>query len=134
MEDHNIYKFPAVLESISAETEALGFSMASEPKTGALLRTLAASKPNGRYLELGTGTGLSAAWILDGMDQQSFLVTVDNDSALQNVARKHLIHDSRIEFVCEDSGIWIEKNQRQQFDFIFCGCMAWKVFALGFGV
>ena len=111
--------FPEVLKSIATETEALGFSMASEPKTGALLKTLAASKQNGRFLELGTGTGSSAAWILDGMDQQSFLVTVDNDSALQDVARKHLGHDPRIEFVCEDSGIWIEKNQRQQFDSIF---------------
>ena len=35
----------------------MSFDMISEPKVGALLATLAASKPAGRFLELGTGTG-----------------------------------------------------------------------------
>jgi len=43
------------------ESEELGFTMGSEPRTGALLRTLAASKPGGRFLELGTGTGVGRA-------------------------------------------------------------------------
>ena len=58
-------------------------SMASEPKTGALLKTLAASRPAGRLLELGTGTGISAAWLLAGMDRAATLITVDNDDAAQ---------------------------------------------------
>ena len=62
--------FPAALAAIQAETEALSFNMASEPQTGALLRALAASTPAGTLLELGTGTGLSAAWLLEGMDAQ----------------------------------------------------------------
>ena len=53
--------------------------MASEPKTGALLAALAASKPGGRLLELGTGTGLGTAWLLSGMDADSHLDTVDTD-------------------------------------------------------
>ena len=52
--------FPPALAAIQAETVALGFNMASEPQTGALLRALAASKPAGTLLELGTGTGLVA--------------------------------------------------------------------------
>jgi predicted O-methyltransferase YrrM len=36
----------------------VGFTMASDAWTGALLRTLAAAKPGGSLLELGTGTGL----------------------------------------------------------------------------
>ncbi len=48
---------PPVLNQILAQTEALGFDMASEPRTGALLRTLAASKPGGRFLELWIGLG-----------------------------------------------------------------------------
>jgi hypothetical protein len=39
--------------------------------TGLFLRTLAASKPAGRFLELGTGTGVATAWLLDGMDHAS---------------------------------------------------------------
>ena len=73
MEDHCIYEYPATLDLIINDTQKMGFDMASEPKTGSLLRALAASKPNGKFLELGTGTGLSAAWILSGMDKKSTL-------------------------------------------------------------
>ena len=82
---------PNILEAIVADTERLGFSMASEPKTGSLLRLLAASKPRARVLEIGTGTGISAAWLLEGMDDASTLVSVDNDAQCQEVARKHLV-------------------------------------------
>jgi predicted O-methyltransferase YrrM len=40
--------------------------MPSEPRTGAFLRELCAGKPGGNLLELGTGTGLATAWMLDG--------------------------------------------------------------------
>jgi hypothetical protein len=45
---------------------ALGFPMPSEPRTGAFLRALCAGKPGGNLLELGMGTGLVTAWMLDG--------------------------------------------------------------------
>lgn len=64
---------PKALAAIWADTRALGFTMASEPLTCSLLRTLAASKPSARFLELGSGTGLSTAWLLDGMDSRSHL-------------------------------------------------------------
>ncbi len=119
MKDHHIYGCPGILNAITTETKALGFSMVSEPKTGTFLRTLAASKPNGRFLELGTGTGLSTAWILDGMDDSSSLTSVDNDKEVQRIACKHLGNDPRVEFICEDGALWLEKNQSKQFDFIF---------------
>ncbi len=119
MEDHKLSTFPAALDSLVVETEAMGFNMASEPKTGTFLRALAASKPCGRFLELGTGTGLSTAWILDGMDETSSLISVDNDEDVQKIARKYLNNDSRVEFVCKDGASWLERNQNEQFDFIF---------------
>ncbi len=51
-------KPPKALGLIEAETKAIGFSIGSERLTGALLRTLAASKPKAKILELGTGTGI----------------------------------------------------------------------------
>jgi predicted O-methyltransferase YrrM len=60
--------------------------MPSEPLLGALLRVLVASKPGGRFLELGTGTGLSTNWILDGMDADSMLVSLDNEAGVQQIA------------------------------------------------
>ena len=61
MNDHEINRTPEVLGAIYRDTQDMGFAMASEPKTGALLRALAASKRSGRFLELGTGTGIGTA-------------------------------------------------------------------------
>ena len=60
--------------------------MASEPQTGSIIRTLAASKPGGRFLEIGTGTGIGTAWLLDGMDAGSQLDSMDNDPKALAVA------------------------------------------------
>ena len=98
MNDHEIHNGPGVLESILRDTERIGFTMCSEPKTGSLLRALAASKPAGRFLELGTGTGVGMAWLLAGMDADSRLDTVDNDARVQDIARLHLGDDRRVVF------------------------------------
>ena len=70
---------PKSIKSIDADSRAIGFNMPSEPLTGAFLRTIAATKPSGKLLELGSGTGLSTAWILNGMDANSHLTTIDLD-------------------------------------------------------
>lgn len=119
MQDHLQYERPGALEAITRDTEALGFDMASEPKTGALLKTLAASKPGSRLLELGTGTGLSAAWLLLGMDAHSSLISVDNDPEAQDIAVTHLASDSRLSIVCADGATWLKQNQDKRFDFVF---------------
>ncbi len=100
--------------------------MASEPLAGALLRTLAASKPAGRFLELGSGTGLSTAWLLEGMDSKSLLMTVDNDQAALSVVRRHLGDDPRLTVVCEDADKFLHALCGQQFDFIFADTWAGK--------
>ena len=63
MNDHRIPQIPAALGGIRRDTEGIGFALASEPKTGSLLRALAASKPGGKFLEIGTGTGVGTAWL-----------------------------------------------------------------------
>jgi predicted O-methyltransferase YrrM len=73
---------PTVIAAIDAAGKSIGFSMPSEPLTCSFLRVLAASKPGGNFLELGSGTGLSTAWILDGMDGDSRLTTIDNEESL----------------------------------------------------
>ena len=93
--------------------------MASDILTCSLLRTLAASKPGGRFLELGTGTGLSTSWILDGMDAHSTLLSIDSDKSLLAIADQHLGEDDRLQLVCSDGGEWINKNKNRQFDYVF---------------
>ena len=96
MEDLKYLRSPSRLEWIDERTTKLQFPMASEPLVGAMLRVLASSKPGGRFLELGTGTGIATAWILDGMDAHSNLLSVDSDAAVQAVARNSPGADSRL--------------------------------------
>ncbi len=117
---------PAALSRILERTAALGFKMASEPLTGALLKTLAASKPCGRLLELGTGTGISAAWLLDGMDSASTLVTIDVDSAAQQIAREILGDDKRLEIRTQDALAYLKSNSAPRFDLVFADAMPGK--------
>ena len=120
---------PAVLLDIQRATEQAGFGMASEPLTGSLLRTLAASKPAGRFLEIGTGTGVGTSWLLDGMDSTSSLITIDNDAASSAVAQQHLGHDARVQFVIEDAEAWLKRQPSAQFDLIFADSFPGKFFA-----
>jgi predicted O-methyltransferase YrrM len=119
MDDQVFNRRPRTLEAIHADTEALGFTMASEPKTGALLAALAASKPGGRVLELGTGTGVGTSWLLSGMDEASRLDTVDTDPDVVAVARRHLATDSRVTFHVMDGAQFIGQALRRQFDLIY---------------
>ena len=118
--------FPKQLNAIIEDTHLLGFNMASEPKTGALLAVLAASKHSANILELGTGTGISAAWLLHGMDNNSALVTVDNDSTCQEVAKKYFGADSRVKFVCREGEEFLASIQDQEFDLVFADAWAGK--------
>ena len=110
---------PAMLPAILDRTVALAFPMPSEPRTGALLRMLAATRPHGRLLELGTGTGLATAWLLDGMDRDARLVSVDIDPAPQAVAREILGGDPRLEIVTADAAAFLHRQLPASFDLIF---------------
>ena len=121
----NIHEPKSIL-SIWADTCAAGFTMASDPLTCSLLRTLAASKPSARYLELGSGTGLSTAWLLDGMDTESRLTTVDNDESLLAILERNLGTDPRLKIVCADGDDFINSLRGERFDFIFADTWAGK--------
>lgn len=119
MTDEINQAIPGSYFAIKKATDEMGFTMASDVLTCALLRTLAASKPSGRFLELGTGTGLSTSWILDGMDSNSTLVSFDNDETLLAIAQTFLGHDKRLNLVYADGEDWVRKNKGQKFDYIF---------------
>jgi predicted O-methyltransferase YrrM len=119
MTDDEIIRRPPALDAILAETSALGFTMASEPKVGALLAALAASKPAGRVLELGTGTGHGTAWLLFGMDRQSSLDTVDTDANVVAVARRNLSADCRVTFHVADGAEFVSHAPHESFDLVY---------------
>jgi len=119
MDDTDLPRSPDPIAGILADTAALGFTMTSEPKVGALLAVLAASKPGGRFLELGTGTGHGTAWLLSGMDATSTLDTVDTDPQTVAIARRHLGADRRLTFHVMDGSEFLRGSVSEGFDLIY---------------
>lgn len=110
---------PLVIEQIEVATHSIGFSMGSDRACGSLLRTLATSKPGGFFLELGTGTGLSTAWILDGMDDKAKLVSVDADEEAVAIARQYLGKDGRLDLQVGDANDLLDEIEANSCDFVF---------------
>lgn len=121
---------PPALPAILRESHDLGFSLASEPRTGALLAVLAASKPGGRLLELGTGTGVGTCWLLAGMDADSRIDTVDSDERVIAVARRHLGTDHRATFHALDGADFMVRAAPNSYDLIYADAWPGKFFHL----
>ncbi|MEF2279555.1 NUDIX domain-containing protein [Deinococcus sp. YIM 134068] len=110
---------PERVRVAQAEARRLGFGRSCSLETGRLLRTLAATRPGGRLAELGTGTGVGAAWLLAGMDGAARLVTAELDPERAAVARDALASDPRAEVL---NGDWREALTHGPFDLIFSDC------------
>lgn len=119
MNDSEFQRQPQTALDIARETEAMSFGLMSEVKVGALLAALAASKPGGRLLELGTGTGHGTAWLLAGMNSTAVLDTVDTDDSVIAVARRHLGADPRVRFHVMDGASFLAGAEAEQFDLIY---------------
>ena len=130
MDDLGYIRTPEAVEQIQARTEELEFEMASEPRTGVLLQLLAASKPGGRFLELGTGTGLSTAWLLSGMDAASTLVSIDSNEDIQAVAQEALGKDPRLKLMSCDAAGFLWRQPKKCFDLVFADAIPGKYEAL----
>lgn len=112
---------PAIISELELTTKDTGFTLTSDSLMGSLLRTLVASKPAGSFLELGTGTGIGTAWMLDGIDATSRLITVDSNENVLTIAKRYLSNDPRVTFLIMDGAEFIQKctQQQQHFDLIF---------------
>ncbi len=110
---------PDRVRAALSEAGRLSFDRSCSLEAGRLLRTLAASRPGGRLAELGTGTGVGAAWLLAGMDDTARLVTAELDPKRAGVARRILGDDPRAEVL---GGDWREALAHGPFDLIFSDC------------
>lgn len=125
-----VVAFPEYYDAVHADTVAIGFEQKSDGQTGALLASLCASKPGGALMELGTGTGLSTAWMLQGMCAESSLVTIDEQEDLVAVAKRYLGRDSRVEWRVGDGAKLIQATAPSSIDLIFADTWPGKYFHL----
>ena len=119
MNQANILDIPKNYEALIRKSEEIGFTMPSDLYIGTLLKTLVSSKPSGRFLELGTGIGLSLAWMIDGMDATSRLTTIDNDPKLTAIAKEYFGDNKMVDIICEDGSKWITDYKGERFDLVF---------------
>src|SRR6266704_7100498 len=117
---------PAAVLAAQTCSAEVGFAMACENRIGALLRTLAASKPGGRILELGTGTGVGTAWLLAGMDLTARLTSVEVDWSTQAVACGVVGDDPRVDLVLDDAHHWLTTYDGAPFDLAYVDCRPGK--------
>jgi predicted O-methyltransferase YrrM len=119
MLDDQIIQTPQYYHEILEKSSEMHFGMLSDLKTGSFLRTLCASKPNANILELGTGTGLSLCWIAEVANEESIIISIDNDDKFQSIAREVFQGDTRIEFLCLDANDWLKNYSQLKFDIVF---------------
>lgn len=119
MNDLKITNKPKIHSVIEDKSREIGFTMPSDLHIGCLLRTLITSKPQSNLLELGTGIGLSLSWMVDGMDEASRLISIDNNPELIEISKNNFGKDKRVQLICEDGSQWIKNYKGDKFDLIF---------------
>lgn len=117
--ESSISKRPQILSKILTKSDEIGFTMPSDELVGSLLQSLAVSKPNANILELGTGLGLAVAWMANGMDKGSKIVSIENDHQLVDIANGFFQDDPRISIFHQDGTDWIKNYKGDKFDLVF---------------
>ena len=126
----NTNQAPEILEELIKKAQEINFNMGTDYLVGELLQTLVASKPNGHFLELGTGMGLSTAWICEGMCAESKLISLDNDPELMSIVAGVFETETRIKLITTDGDSWIKNQKNIQFDLIFADAWPGKYSSL----
>lgn len=119
MNDSNIQDIPKMHTKIARKAKEIGFTMPSDLYVGSFLKTLITSKPSGRFLEIGTGIGLSLSWMIEGLDENSKLISVDNDEELIAISKQFFGDNEQVELICEDGTKWLQQYDGAKFDLIF---------------
>jgi predicted O-methyltransferase YrrM len=119
---------PELVQRAVAAARAIGFPVtrddpghgrgsASLPGTGRFLAMLAAGCVGGRIAELGTGTGIGAAWMASAMPADCTLVTAELDPDRAAAAARVLAGDARVTVLAGDAASLIA--DRGPYDLIF---------------
>lgn len=112
-----------VLLGARARAQEVGVACV-DPATGGLLRMLAAACDARTVVELGTGAGVSALWLLRGMRPDGVLTTVDPDAEHQRLARQSLLEagfgSGRVRLIGGQALEVLPRLSDAAYDLVFC--------------
>ncbi|MCW2600490.1 MAG: hypothetical protein JWM02_2319 [Frankiales bacterium] len=95
--------------------------------TGSLLRLLAAAGAAKAVVELGTGAGVSALWLLRGMRPDGILTTVDPETEHQRLAKQSLIEagygSGRVRLIAGRALEVLPRLSDGAYDLVFCDAL-----------
>ena len=108
---------PPLVEKALAEAERLGFARSCLPEVGRLLHVLAASRGRERVAEIGTGTGVGAAWLVSALPPAVPFFTAESDPERAAGARELFRDDENVHVL---EGDWRELLPPEApFDLVF---------------
>ena len=117
--EQDIQDKPQIIELIDLEANKNGFKQSSDDLSGVFLQAIVASKPAGNFLELGTGAGRATAWMLQGMDADATLTSIESDQDLIAIAQKYLGADTRLTLIHSLGEPVLESLSPLSFDLVF---------------
>lgn len=90
---------------------------------GSVLRTFAAAVDAKNVVEIGTGAGVSALWLLEGMNPEGILTSVDNEAEHQLIAKDAIsqagISPNRVRLINGNSQEVIDRLTESAYDIVF---------------
>jgi len=100
------------------------FERSSIREVGRLLGALAASRPRGRLAEIGTGTGVGAAWVVSSMGPDATFLTVEADDDRAAACARLFANQPQVRVL---HGDWHEVLPPEApFDLLFFDGGGWK--------
>ncbi len=95
-----------------------------DPVTGSVLRLLAAASGARAVVELGTGAGVSALWLLRGMHPEGVLTSIDPETEHQRLARQSLTEagygSGRVRLIAGRALEVLPRLSDGAYDLVFC--------------
>jgi predicted O-methyltransferase YrrM len=95
-----------------------------DPVTGSLLRLLAAACGAKAVVELGTGAGVSALWLLRGMHPDGVLTSIDPETEHQRLAKQTLVEagygSGRVRLIAGRALEVLPRLSDGAYDLVFC--------------
>ena len=95
-----------------------------DPVTGAAIRMFAALTSARHVIELGTGAGVSTLWLLQGLQHDGVLTTIDRDAEHQRLARTSVqeagVPSGRVRFILGKALEVLPRLSDEGYDLMLC--------------